>query len=103
MQSQLFDETVNEDGKFTIPKSAYEEEMQGISKDIEELFDIKVKETLEIIEKGKTYSVCEKDEIKTMPISDGGNSELKNKDGKISFEEILSLPEITLKKLSFPT
>ena len=80
MQSQLFDETVNEDRKFTIPKSAYEEEMQGISKDIEELFDIKVKETFEIIEKGKTY--------------DGGNSELKSKDGKISFEEILSLPEI---------
>ena len=80
MQSQLFDETITEDRKFTIPKTAYKEEMQGISKDIKELFDIKVKETLEIIEKGKT--------------SDGGNSELKNKDGKISFEEILSLPEI---------
>ena len=104
MQSQLFDETINEDRKFTIPKTAYKEEMQGISKDIEELFDIKVKETLEIleiIEKGKTYDVCEKDEIKTMPISDGGNSELKNKDGKISFEEILSLPEI--KEIIVPT
>ena len=87
MQSQLFDKPVNEDRKFTIPKSAYEEEMQGISKDIEELFDIKVKETFEIIEKGKT--------------SDGGNSELKNKDGKISFEEILSLPEI--KEIIIPT
>ena len=87
MQSQLFDKPVNEDRKFTIPKSAYEEEMQGISKDIEELFDIKVKETFEIIEKGKT--------------SDGGNSELKNKDGKISFEEILSLPEI--KEIIVPT
>ena len=87
MQSQLFDKPVNEDRKFTIPKSAYEEEMQGISKDIEKLFDIKVKETFEIIEKGKT--------------SDGGNSELKNKDGKISFEEILSLPEI--KEIIVPT
>ena len=97
MQSQLFDKPTIDDSQFIITKQAYEEEMQGISKDIEELFDIKVKETLEIleiIEKGKTYDVCEKDEIKTMPISDGGNSELKNKDGKISFEEILSLPEI---------
>ena len=75
MQSQLFDKPIINDNQFTIPESAYEEEMQGISKDIEELFDIKVKETFEIIE-------------------NGGNSELKSKDGKISFEEILSLPEI---------
>ena len=94
MQSQLSDETITDDRQFIIPKSAYEEEMQGISKDIEELFDIKMKEALEIIEKGKTYDVCERAEIKIMPTSDGGNSELKNKDGKISFEEILSLPEI---------
>ena len=101
MQSQLFDKPVNEDRKFTIPKSEYEEEMQGISKDIEELFDIKVKETFEIIEKGKTYDACKRAEIKIMPTSDGGNSELKNKDGKISFEEILSLPEI--KEIIVPT
>ena len=100
MQSQLFDKPIINDNQFIIPKQAYKEEMQGISKDIEELFDIKVKETLEILEileileKGKTYDACERAEIKIMPTSDGGNSELKSKDGKISFEEILSLPEI---------
>ena len=94
MQSQLFDKPIINDNQFTIPESAYEEEMQSISKDIEELFDIKMKEALEIIEKGKTYDACKRAEIKIMPTSDGGNSELKNKDGKISFEEILSLPEI---------
>lgn len=101
MQSQLFDETITDDRQFIITKQAYEEEMQGISKDIEELFDIKVKETFEIIEKGKTYDACKRAEIKIIPISDGGNSELKNKDGKISFEEILSLPEI--KEIIVPT
>lgn len=84
MQSQLFDKPIIDDSQFIIPKQAYKEEMQGISKDIEELFDIKVKETLEILE-----------------ISDGGNSELKSKDGKISFEEILSMPEI--KEIIVPT
>lgn len=92
MQSQLFDKPVNEDKQFTIPKTAYKEEMQDISKDIEELFDIKVKETLEILEIP---------EIKIMPTSDGGNSELKSKDGKISFEEILSMSEI--KEIIVPT
>lgn len=92
MQSQLFDKPIIDDSQFIIPKQAYKEEMQGISKDIEELFDIKVKETLEILEIP---------EIKIMPTSDGGNSELKNKDGKISFEEILSLPEI--KEIIVPT
>lgn len=101
MQSQLFDKPIINDNQFTIPESAYEEEMQDISKDIEELFDIKVKETFEIIEKGKTYDACKRAEIKIMPTSDGGNSELKNKDGKISFEEILSLPEI--KEIIVPT
>ena len=84
MQSQLFDKPIIDDSQFIIPKQAYKEEMQGISKDIEELFDIKVKETLEILE-----------------ISDGGNSELKSKDGKISFVEILSMPEI--KEIIVPT
>lgn len=84
MQSQLLDIIdIGNSLQCTIPESAYKEVEEYISDDsILKLFEDKVKETEEIIEKGKNYSELVKG-------------------GKKTFEEILSIPEI--KQIIVPT
>lgn len=76
MQSQLLDKKSGENGQeFVIPVSAYEETEKYIANEYLEMFEEKVKETEELIEKGKTYS----DLIRG---------------GKKSFRDILDMSEI---------
>lgn len=83
MQSQLLDVIDKEDDeKFAMPKSAYKEAENYVSEDILKLFEGKIIETEEIIEKGKNFSELVKG-------------------GKKAFGDILDIPEI--KQIIVPT